>query len=229
MPEITSHVIFDLDGTLVDSAPGVVWAIRTAWNLVCPHMPLPEVRQFIGPPIRKIFQLAAPNLDGTTMQSLIEHYRQAYDSEGWRQTSVYPGALAALANLKQAGVGCWGVTNKPALPTRLILEHCDLRQFFREFLSINSRTPPFASKAEATRTLIARHGIIVSATLFVGDTPEDAHAAAECGLRFLAFRGGYGWPELQQHIPGYRSFASYELMLECLLEAQIYQLPGKKK
>ena len=216
MPEQLEHVLFDLDGTLVDSAPGVVWAIRTAWHRVCPQVPMPDLQQLIGPPIRTIFRQASPDLNAAMIESLVSHYRCAYDSEGWRQTSVYPGVLEALGELKKTGVCCWGVTNKPAVPTRLVLEHCGLREFFHEFLSIDSRTPPFASKIEAAQALMTQHGIRASASRFVGDTLEDAHTAVACGLPFLAFQGGYGWLQLQRHLPIGSSFGSFGVLPACL-------------
>ena len=123
-------------------------------------MQCPDARHLIGPPIRTIFRQALPGIDEATIESLTDCYRRAYDLEGWRQVSVYPGVLGALGQLNEAGVSCWGVTNKPAAPTRLVLEHCGLHMYFGEFLSIDSRTPPYSSKREATQDLMARHRVI---------------------------------------------------------------------
>ena len=189
-------IFFDLDGTLVDSAPGVQRAVRMAWEAVRPDGPCPEVRPMMGPPIREIFHRALPQADGTVLSALQEHFRTAYDSVGWLETAVYLGVREALTALKAAGVRCLGATNKPALPTQRILEHCGLGIFFEAFFSPDSCTPAFSSKTEAAQTLIAQHGINRQSALFMGDTIEDLLVARACGLRFMAFRGGYGWAGL---------------------------------
>jgi len=186
-------LIFDLDGTLVDSMPGIAYAAEAAWAAVQPGPPCPALRPFIGPPIRAMFQRALPAAEPATLDALERAFRTAYDTEGWRRTTVYPGVHETLARLTGLGVRCFGVTNKPGLPTQRILDHCGLRPFFGAFLSPDARTPRFASKAEAVAALLAEHSLARTQTALMGDTSDDAQAAATCGLRFIAFTGGYGW------------------------------------
>jgi phosphoglycolate phosphatase len=189
---LVDAVIFDLDGTLVNSVPGIEYAAAAAWAAVQPGPPCPSLRSLIGPPIGEMFRRALPGADAATLIALEHTFRRVYDSEGWQKTVVYPGVPETLTALTASGVQCFGVTNKPSLPTQRILEHCGLRTYFRAFLSPDSVNPPYASKAKAVEALLTRHDLDSARTLFMGDSADDARAAHACGLRFAAFTGGYG-------------------------------------
>ena len=189
--------LFDLDGTLVDSVPGVQHAIQAAWQAVQPEVPCPEVRRLMGPPIREMFRRCLTEPSEVLLNEMERRFRAAYDSEGWRRTSVFPGVLGALEALRSSGVRCLGVTNKPARPTQRILEYCGLAKFFEMFLSPDSRVPAFPSKTQIVQTLAAEGKINPPESALIGDTIEDARVARACGLRFVAFAGGYGWAELE--------------------------------
>jgi phosphoglycolate phosphatase len=96
---------------------------------------------------------------------------------------------------------CFGATNKRSLPTQRILEHCGLQPYFQAFLSPESRTPPFASKSEAILQLLMEYSLDPARTLLMGDSVDDARAAQSCGLRFVAFAGGYGQAHQQAEVP----------------------------
>lgn len=201
LPCLIDAVIFDLDGTLVDSMPGIEYAAAAAWAAVQPGPPCPSLRPLIGPPIREMFRKALPDADAATLAALERAFRSAYDGDGWQKTVVYPGVPETLAALTADGVQCFGVTNKPSLPTQQILQHCGLSAHFQAFLSPDSRMPPFASKAEAVASLLAQYNLDPARTLLMGDSLDDARAAQACGLWFAAFAGGYGWVHQQAEVP----------------------------
>lgn len=206
-------IIFDLDGTLVDSMPGIEYAAEVAWDAVQPGPPCPSLRPFIGPPIREMFQRALPEAEAPTLDALERAFRAVYDTEGWRKTTVYPGVLETLARLIEIGVRCFGVTNKPRLPTQRILDYCGIRPYFVMFLSPDVRTPRFAAKAEAVATLLAEYDLHPQCTALMGDTSDDAQAAAACGLRFIAFAGGYGWMDTACQMPAGWTCAEFSDLL----------------
>jgi len=194
-------LIFDFDGTLVDSLPGIEYAVAAAWATVQPGPPCPSLRSLVGPPIRETFRQALPDADAATLTALERAFRNAYDSDGWQKTVVYPGVLETLAILTANGVQCFGVTNKPSLPTQRILEHCGLQVYFQAFLSPDSRIPLFASKSEAVAELLTQYSLDPARTLLMGDSVDDACVAQEWGLRFAAFAGGYGQAHQQTEVP----------------------------
>ncbi len=194
-------VFFDLDGTLVDSLPGIEYSAGVAWRSVGLAGGCPPLRPFLGPPIREIFRRLLPDADAATLNALHAAFRVDYDSKGWMKTEVYPGVLDTLSGLVADGVRCFGVTNKPSLSAQRILTHCGLRPYFSAFLSPDSRTPSFSSKAEAVLSLMSDNGLEPAGVLLVGDTADDGLAAQTCGVRFVAFAGGYGFQSLAPSLP----------------------------
>jgi phosphoglycolate phosphatase len=211
-------LIFDLDGTLVDSLPGIEYAAQVAWETVQPDRPCPPLRPLIGPPIRVMFQRAWPEANADALQALERAFRRAYDTDGWQKTTPYPGVIETLARLSASRRTCLGVTNKPQFATQRILEHCGLKNYFCEFLSPDSREPAFTSKAEAVSALLARYDLACGNTLLTGDSLDDARAAQACGLRFAAFTGGYGQVEQQTSLPidfKFECFADLFYLVDC--------------
>ena len=187
-----TQLFFDLDGTLVDSFPGISFSCAAALAQVMPGRKAPDFLPFIGPPIREIFRRALPENDPEMLERLEQSFRASYNSEGWRKTLAYPGVEKVLARVCQSGYVCRVLTNKPGLPSRAILQHLELDRFFREVITPDMQTPAFASKADAARDAQRRHGLAGGQALVVGDSDDDGAAAAACGFQFAAVMFGYG-------------------------------------
>ena len=188
----TENVLFDLDGTLIDSFPGIEYSVRAAISAVTPHCEVADLRQLIGPPVREVLKRAVSGVEPETLDELERQFRVSYDGQGWQQALVYKGVTEVLLQLSQAKVKSFVVTNKPILPTGKILERLGLFKYFVDIVALDSRVPLFSSKAEAVAFLLSKHGLDARVTLFVGDSVDDARAAQLCGLRFVAVTYGYG-------------------------------------
>ena len=186
------HAIFDLDGTLVDSLPGIRWSIEQALA-ECGLPPLQaELRPLLGPPIRSILAAIAGFPEGITLDGLELAFRKSYDAKGWRETVCFKGAKDLLWELLTGGVSLWIVTNKPAAATEKILHHLHLRGFFEEIVCRDSRTPEYESKAHALIDLTVRRRLPTRECILVGDTREDQSAAAGAGIECVIVPHGYG-------------------------------------
>ncbi len=187
-----THIFFDLDGTLVDSLPGISFSATEALARVCPGKTIPDFSPFIGPPIRDIFQLALQAEDVDLLDRLCLAFRQSYDSQGWTKTKVYPGVNRVIASLYDSGMICRVLTNKPLVPTLRILRHLSLDGFMSEVITPDKRSPGFASKIEAALDAQSRHSLTGTCALVVGDSSDDGAAAEACGFQFAAVTYGYG-------------------------------------
>jgi phosphoglycolate phosphatase len=137
----------------------------------------------------------------------------AYDSEGWRKTVWQPGAREAIDHLRNSGCDLYLVTNKPAHATHAILRELSAASLFHEIVCRDSRTPPFASKAEMLANLLERRELLPSESIMVGDTLEDCGAAAEAGIECFLVPHGYGAPD--GRLPGCcRVIKSWNELLE---------------
>ncbi|MCK9362294.1 MAG: HAD family hydrolase [Syntrophales bacterium] len=186
------NIIFDLDGTLVDSLPGIEYASRCAVDSICPQRALFELRPFIGPPISDIFRRIFPDIEGNELQTLVKEFRKAYDNGGWQKTVLFDGIKDTLIKLENLNICNYLVTSKPKLPTENILDLLNIREYFVDVVSPDSATPAFPSKSDAMAHLIARHTLDLEKTLYVGDSQEDKAASKTCGIRFAAVSYGYG-------------------------------------
>jgi phosphoglycolate phosphatase len=188
---MTRNFIFDLDGTLVDSLPGIEYAINAALLPTYPRMCADDLRSLIGPPIRSILH-GITAATGEELIRLERHFRRAYDTHGWRKTACYPGVHEMLSSLKEQKKRLFVVTNKPRVAAEKILKMLSLRNYVEDSVTPDSRAPAFQSKAGMLRWLMKRKDLDAHESLMVGDTLDDYKAAAELGVSTVLVTHGYG-------------------------------------
>lgn len=215
MASITT-ILFDMDGTLIDSFPGIESAVLDSLERELPGVPHHFERSLVGPPIREIFTRSLDHPDPGVLARLEAAYRELYDLAGCLKSVPYPGVVETLEELGRMGIQVFIVTNKPALPTTRILEALGLSQAFVEVLSPDSKQPRFENKATAAAHLLGKHGLDPERTMFVGDSVDDAHAAQACELAFVAARYGYG----KAHLSSPQSIDRFEELLLLLRSAR---------
>lgn len=195
-----THIIFDLDGTLIDSVPGIQWSVETALKAAGIIRPCPDLTPLIGPPIRAILSIAAETDDPATLDHLERNFRAAYDTEGWRLTRSQPGVEALLNRLRAECRTLFILTNKPALATNQILRELNLHHYFHEVVAAGK-----GSKKERLVELLNRQKIAREDCILVGDTREDYEAANAAGIPCAIVPHGYG-RDLPQNTPRLNSW-----------------------
>ena len=196
MPELTSHlpqaIFFDLDGTLLDSLPGIMFSIEQAF-LACGLSMRPiDLRRVIGPPIRTILGLAAEQASSSELDLLELAFRGSYDSEGWQKTLIFPGSKLMLEQVHALGIPLFVVSNKPRHISIKILEREGLALLFTAIVTRDTRNPPYPGKSQIIEDLIQRFHLSADRCIMVGDTEEDAHASAAMQVPFALMSHGYG-------------------------------------
>ncbi|MGZ3420753.1 MAG: HAD family hydrolase [Polyangiales bacterium] len=181
-------VVFDLDGTLVDSIGDVRRALRDAWSHCVPGAEFPEERLRIGPPLDRLIAALDPTLDEAARARLATEFRARYDRCGFEETTPYHGVERILEALGRRGVPCHVATNKRRVATEAIVH----RRFPGRFASVSCLGPPFASKADMLRSVVAAGGLSSARVAMIGDTAEDVAAAKDAGARAIAVTWGYG-------------------------------------
>jgi len=135
MAETRRDLIFDLDGTLIDSAPDLARALnRLLAGFGRPPLTLAQVRPMIGDGapelVRRALAAGGAAVDPTAMPELFERYRTFYLATATAATRAYPGVPETLAALRAAGYRMVVCTNKFQTPTMKILDFLDLTRFF---------------------------------------------------------------------------------------------------
>ena len=205
------QIIFDLDGTLVDSLPGIAWSVDAALRSCGLAPSNRNLAPLVGPPVRDILAAVSGVTDAALLDRLEYGFRASYDSRGWRRTVCHAGVSEMLRRLTASRASLWVVTNKPRLATARILQELKLSGFFRETVCRDSRLPVFTSKAEMLRDLVDRRRLDREECLMVGDTAEDAHAAESARIACVIVPHGYGAAALP---PGCRRIAGWQELQE---------------
>ncbi len=190
--QLPDCILFDLDGTLVDSLPGIEFSVGEAFSQC--NLPLAKkgLRELIGPPIRTILSRAGDVLEEGTLNALEHAFRVSYDAEGWRKTTCFPDVNGVLRMMHERGHRLFVLSNKPRHASLQILEREGILQYFDLVLTRDSRSPKYAGKEEMIGALLAERGIIEKDCVMVGDTAEDAKAAAAAGIKYIQMTHGYG-------------------------------------
>jgi phosphoglycolate phosphatase len=185
-------VLFDLDGTLLDSLPGIAFSVAEACRTV--GLPAREInlRSLIGPPIRTIFSRALETQEAELLDRLEKAFRISYDSEGWQKTPCYPGAREVLQQMRAAGRRLFVVSNKPRHISIRILEREGVLGLMELVYTRDSRVPAYASKQEMLGILLEEHQLRPCDCVMIGDTMEDVTASAANGIEILFMEHGYG-------------------------------------
>ena len=183
--------MFDLDGTLVDSRPGIEWAAERAFEKELPGEAPVSLGPFIGPPIPEMLRKAMPGASGEVLRRLEREFVSAYDSEGWRRASLYDGVDELITALRETGRRLFVVTNKRATPTRLILAGTGLAVSVDAAYCVDSAAET-RTKTESLQALLAEQRVEPGLSSMVGDDLGDEDAARACGIRFIGAGWGYG-------------------------------------
>ena len=182
-------VIFDLDGTLTDSAEGVVASFRHALAAVGAQPPTGDLAaRVVGPPIQDT--LAAMGL-GERAAEALRIYRADYTSRGWAMNSLYDGITDLLTDLRAAGIRLAVATSKLEQTARLILEHFGIARHF-EVIAGASPDGRRAAKADVLAHALAQLGPLPDRVVMVGDRAHDVIGAAEHGIDTVVVEWGYG-------------------------------------
>lgn len=187
-----STLIFDLDGTLIDSAPSILAGFEQALRLAGMAPALPLTSELIGPPLTVTLARLSGSDEPAVLAELAGHFKQFYDSEGYRLSAVYEGVGAMLARLHADGVALHLATNKRHHPTRQILDHLGWLPLFGSVYALDMVQPPHADKSAMVAAQLKAEGIAAPRCWYVGDRDEDRVAAAANGLGFIGVDWGYG-------------------------------------
>ena len=184
-------VLFDFDGTLVDTGAGIVTSLAHAAEVMGVELPLHETWRFIGPPL--VSFAASMGFEQEFAKKFIATFRAHYNTVGWRNSEPYPGMRELLTELIQSGAKVYVATSKPEHVAAMMMDHFNLP--CHGVCGADEALGRF-DKADIIRLAAERYGFALDeSAVMVGDAPRDITAGKECGLSTIALNYGYGLKE----------------------------------
>jgi phosphoglycolate phosphatase len=188
-------VAFDLDGTLVDTAPDLIGTLNRLLRQegIAP-LPLDQARPFIGHGARRLiergFAAAGAPLDGERLASLFDRFIAHYFAHIADESRPFPGCSEALATLKGAGARLTVCTNKPTELSIRLLEQLGLAPLFEAIVGPEA-APAAKPDPRHLQAAVAAAGGSMARALLVGDSATDAGAARAAGAPLVLVSFGY--------------------------------------
>lgn len=185
-------LLFDLDGTLTDSKPGITRGIQQA--LRRRGLPVPDAEALepcIGPPLERSFRELLGLSPDDARQALAD-YREYFDAQGWRENSVYAGIPELLAELSARGVRLVLATAKPTVFAERILGHFGLARHFESVVASHLDGSRVDKEELIADALSALGGVPRGAVAHIGDRSHDVVGARANGIASIAVAYGYG-------------------------------------
>jgi phosphoglycolate phosphatase len=185
-------IIFDLDGTLVDSSDGVLESFAGAFE-TCGVAPTSSLTpDIIGPPLLCALRALAGTEDASIIEPLAAAFKSYYDEIGYRATKSYSGVSEMLQRLTQGHRPVFVATNKRKKPTDAIMGMLNWSRYFQEVYALDSLCPPALTKGALISYILSTYKLPPERTLYVGDREDDFLAATEAGVQFYRATWGYG-------------------------------------
>ncbi len=195
-----SLVIFDLDGTLIDSAADLAHALNGVLaDFGAAPLTVPVVRTMIGDGTSKLVEraLAARALASADLAAAHRRFMQRYAAEPLRATTVYPGVRAGLEQLRERSLPLAVCTNKSVQLAQTILERLELADFFARIIGGDS-LPYCKPDPRVLQALLASFAVTARDALMVGDSEVDAATAQAANVPMVLMRYGYRRGPIEQ-------------------------------
>jgi phosphoglycolate phosphatase len=192
LPIMTCAVLLDLDGTLVDSQPGILASCLAALRALG-HEPdeTLDISRAIGPPLEDVMHILLQSYGDDRVGEAVAAYRHHYGERGFLGSVPYPGIGQSLDEMKRMDLRIYVATSKRAIFASRILDHLKLATYFD---GIHGSVPggELDHKPELLAHILSKHGLSPSRSLMVGDRRYDVSGAHAVGMRAVGVLWGYG-------------------------------------
>ena len=208
-------VIFDLDGTLTESEPGITKSVQYALEQMNrPPLDAATLRRFIGPPLRESF-IAVAGMAEDEADEAVRIYRERFSTVGWMENSVYEGIAPLLRALKAGGAYVAIATGKPEVFSRKIIDYFGLAPYIDRLEAITLSDHHADKVALVRRALPERY----ERACMVGDRAGDMEGALGNGIDGIGALYGYGTREELENAGARFIAASVNALRDILLDA----------
>lgn len=185
------HIMFDLDGTLMDTSKGVLKSVQHTIDMLgLPTISQDLLKKFIGPPIEKSFEEYMGLSSGRAAEAAAI-FRKVYPEMYLYEAEFYKNMEKLIADLKNAGAVISVATYKRESYTCKLLKHFNIYDTFDHV--IGSDDAGKMTKTDIINKCISLSNVDRSKAVMIGDTKHDAASAQEAAVDFIAVTYGFGF------------------------------------
>lgn len=209
-------VLFDLDGTLLDTSEGIKHSVRyTLLKMGYNELPEETILKFVGPPIQNSLMTYC-GVDADEAQRGANVFREFYKNQALFEASLYDGIIDLLKELKSRSIRIGVATYKREDYALDLLEKFKIANYCDVIHGADNNN--VLTKADIVEKCISELGANKEYTILVGDTDHDAKGAAEANVKFVAVSWGFGYDKNNKCIdyPCYRTIDVPGQLLLCL-------------
>jgi len=193
-PHWPRAVVFDLDGTLIDSIGDIADALNaTLATRGLPALPEDQIKQMVGAGVPELVRrgLSAHGVDADDIEPFVRELVERYSAKPVACTRLYDGGAELLAGLAAREVKLAICTNKPQAITELVLDELGIKSHFG---AVVGTTPDLPRKPDPAmlRAALDRLGVAAFDAIMIGDSAADVGAARALGVPIIVLRSGYG-------------------------------------
>lgn len=186
------YVLFDLDGTLVDTSEGILESIRLAVEeLGIDNINAEDMIRFIGPPLKTAF-IEFCGMSSEQAEEVSKVFRKYYNEKGKFACALYPQMRETLSELKQCGYTLVVATSKPTVFAMDILKYLKIEHFFDEIVGSNMDNTRSA-KHEVIQYILDKYNVRnLDQVVMIGDKSQDLIGAEKCRIHGIGVTYGFG-------------------------------------
>jgi len=186
-----NNIIFDLDGTLVDTIKDIIDSFNKAYREIPRFINIRIQKKYLSLPLSQAIMKITPSIQASELRTLKKAFINHYDSSSLSKTELYPGVDDTLKFLKENKRRLFIVTNKRARPTKRILDAFKI-DIFDGIITSDSNKGKILTKQQMLSLLIKKRSLLKGTMMMIGDTEYDIAAARSCGIISVAALYGYG-------------------------------------
>ena len=184
------NLIFDLDGTIIDSSNGIYEAYKISIENILQPIKKKYFISKIGPPIQEIIRDLYPSINEKNIERVRKLFRNNYDNGCFLNFEKYNQIDFIIRKLAIKN-RCFIVTNKPTYPSQIIIKKLNLQESITEIIGVDFFDQNGQSKTLNLSNLINTFSLDINKCIYIGDTLKDYLSAKENRISFLGFIGGY--------------------------------------
>ena len=179
------NLIFDLDGTLINSKKGIINSLYESFLRTKMEILIPKKEIIIGPPLDETIRICNKKLTSKEVESIKNNFKEIYDDKLFALLQVYENVELLLQILKRNNIQIFIGTNKRYIPTKKILKSLSWDNFFKEVYAIDKFDIPYKNKTQMLENLLINENINGDETLYIGDRYSDFIASKKNKISFI--------------------------------------------